>query len=403
VTVIIGHPTGNPNFHNAALSYFEAGHLEALCTPWMPSPRTVNAIKKIPVVSRFSARLSRRSFAPLKSAPAVQDRARAIFSLLERAIVTGGEVDATKKGNEWLMKTLSHELGRSAVTAVHSFEDCSLAAFRQAKRRGKACIYDMPIGYFEEWRLIKGKLTEEYEEWVPRGGRQDPIFASDEQKTEEMALADLVLVPSAFVEATVRRYNSHKAIARAAYGVDTEFWTPGQNPRNHSRLRFIFAGRACLRKGTPLLIEAWTKAALPDAELHLIGGWGLNDQKRQLPEGVTWHPPCSSVELRQSYQSADVMVFPTNYEGFPLVILEAMACGLPVIATSVAVGSDLLNDKCGIIMEPNNLELLVDALRSISTNRGSLGSLGRESRKIAERCSWGTYRNALKAATAPYI
>jgi starch synthase len=403
VTVLIGHPAGNPNSHNAALAHLEAGRLEAFCIPWMPGRQTISVLKKIPGASKFSNRLARRSFAPLQSGPIVQNRTRAIRSFLERAMSTGGDVTAAIAGNEWLMRTMEELCMARAVTAVHSFEDCSLKTFVRAKQNGKACIYDMPTGYFRAWRRTNDELNKKYDDWALQAG-QSGIFASDEQKEEEMRLADLVLVPSAFVQHTIRTHYPNKIISLAPYGVDAGFWTPSVARHGDGPLRVIFAGKACVQKGTPLLLEAWKKAALPDAELRLIGAWRLNEQKkRSLPDNVTWLPPCSSVELRRQFQLSDVMVFPSNFDGFGLVILEAMACGLPVVTTSAAGGADLISDRCGQVIDPDDLEQLIDALRSLSANRASLPSLGNESRKVAEKFSWRTYRDAVKVVTASYI
>ena len=99
-------------------------------------------------------------------------------------------------------------------------------------------------------------------------------------------MADLTLVPSRYVEATIREFYPYKDIAVAPYGVNLEFWTPGPINKPTGPLRFIFAGQVSLRKGVPLLIEAWSKAKLRDAELVLVGSWKLADSKRRsLPRG----------------------------------------------------------------------------------------------------------------------
>lgn len=404
MTVVVGHPTGNPNSHHAALAYLEADRLATFCTPWLPSRAELDYLRWVPGATRLVGRLARRSFAPLQATVLVQNRTLAICSLLWRAIWPKGDITAARLGNEWLMRTLSRELNRGGVTAVHSFEDCSLLPFRKAGSRNQSRIYDLPIGYFEEWRRLSGALHEKYADWVPsRGHGSESVYVSGEQKAEEMKLADLVLTPSSFVEETVRRFHPHKRVARAAYGVEAEFWTPSPLRRENGQLRIIFAGQASLRKGTPLLIDAWAKAALPDAELRLVGTWGLKeDKKRALPDNVTWFPPCSSVELRRHFHQSDAMIFPSNFEGLALVLLEAMACGLPAIATSTA-GIDLIDDRCGRVITPDDLEQLIEGLRWIGANRDSLRRMGVESRKVAERFSWRSYRDAVRAATAQWV
>ena len=81
-----------------------------------------------------------------------------------------------------------------------------------------------------------------------------------EQKQQEMALADLTLVACRYVDATIREFYPHKDIAWIPYGVDAEFWTPRPGNKQTGPLRFIYAGHLSVRKGVPLLIEAWSKA-----------------------------------------------------------------------------------------------------------------------------------------------
>src|SRR5258707_9181281 len=113
-----------------------------------------------------------------------------------------------------------------------------------------------------------------------------------------MELADLVLVPSNFVATTVRSFHPNKAIALAPYGVDLEFWTPSLQNDKRDVLRFIYAGQISLRKGIPILLQAWEKDQLRSAELQLVGSWHLSDSKRaSLPRGVTYVPAVSAEAL----------------------------------------------------------------------------------------------------------
>ena len=54
------------------------------------------------------------------------------------------------------MRTMARECHRSTVTAVHAYEDCSLWPFIEAKRLGKACVYDLPTCYYPAWEKIAG-------------------------------------------------------------------------------------------------------------------------------------------------------------------------------------------------------------------------------------------------------
>jgi glycosyltransferase involved in cell wall biosynthesis len=212
------------------------------------------------------------------------------------------------------------------------------------------------------------------------------------------------LVPSSFVEKTIHTFHPQKVLARAAYGVDMDFWTPAFTKRESRSLRFIYAGQLSLRKGIPLLLEAWEKAALRDAELELVGQWQLAEKRRSsLPRGATWRPPCSPEALRERYRAADVFVFPSFFEGFGLVLLEAMACGLPAISSEATAGPDIMTKVCGQVIPTGNLEALIESLRWFSKNRQRLPDFSRAARAQAELCTWNDYRRCVARAVAPFV
>jgi starch synthase len=404
VSILFGHPGGSPFSHNAALAHFEAHRLEAFCVPWMPSSFTLQILESIPGVGPMARRFARRRFPALTDAPRIQGRLGEMRRLATRA-AGRGDMALSYQANDWLMRTMRRECSRANVRAVHAYEDCSLWQFQEAKRLGKACIYDMPIGYYPAWEKTEAELVRQFIDWLPTGGLSSSPYARPQQKRQEMQLADVVLVPSTFVANTIRAFHPNKALALAPYGVDMEFWTPGASDSNRRPevLRFIYAGQISLRKGIPILLEAWEKAALRSAELHLVGSWYLNERKRDsLPRGVTYAPPCSSESLRDHYRRADVFVFPSYFEGFGLVLLEAMACGLPAISSTATAGPDVLTETAGRILPVGDLDSIVDALRWFDQNRESLPAMGRAAREQAAMCTWERYRRAVTEATAAF-
>ncbi|MCC6212794.1 MAG: glycosyltransferase family 4 protein [Burkholderiales bacterium] len=324
---------------------------------------------------------------------------------MARRILSTGASNAglAQEANEWLMRILRRECRRSSVTAVHAYEDCSLWAFEEARRLGKACIYDLPIAYHEAWREIHATLWTRFADWLPAGAMNDEGTVTLRHKRREMELADIVLVPCSFVRRTVER-RFDKPVAVAGFGVDVDFWRPSDFRPPGTELRFIYAGQCSLRKGIPVLLEAWHAAALEDATLSLVGPWRLAESRRgALPPGVTLTGAVSLERLREYYQSADVFVFPSFFEGFGLVILEAMACGLPVITTDATAGPDVVDVSCGRIDAPGDLDALVESLRWFSAERDRIPSMKKAARKRAEGCGWEAYRRQVSAAVGRFI
>jgi glycosyltransferase involved in cell wall biosynthesis len=262
----------------------------------------------------------------------------------------------------------------------------------------------MPTCYYPAWEKAQAELRRTYSGWDPSNG---PSAASDvrlEQKRREMVLADLTLVASRYVEGTIREFYPHKEIARVPYGVDVEFWTPEPTNKPAGPLRFIYAGQVSLRKGVPLLIEAWSKAELRDAELALVGSWALADSKRRaLPPGITWFPPCSWQALRERYRESDVFVFPSFSDGFGLVLLEAMACGLPAIASEASIGPEVITANCGFVTPPGDLDRLVQLLRWFDRHRDELPAMSRSARAQTERYTWSNYRSLIMRAVSKLV
>jgi glycosyltransferase involved in cell wall biosynthesis len=402
MTVLFGHPTGNPNSHHAALAHFEAGRLEAFCVPWMPSDATLRVLESIGPLRPMAQRLSRRRFTPLSSAPTVQGRFSELRRLATRAIGRGDE-GLSYEANDWLMRTMARETRRATVTAVHAYEDCSLLQFETGKRLGKACIYDMPIGYYPAWKATEAELARRYADWLPPGGLPSSHYVRPAQKRKEMELADLVLVPGTFVEKTIREFHPDKRIVRAPYGVGGDFWhSPSREPRD-APLRFIYAGQLSLRKGIPILLNAWEKAALDDAELELVGVWQLAPTKRALPRGVTLVAPLSRDALREHFRASDVFVFPSFFEGLSLTLMEAMACGLPAVATEAIASPDVVTQACGRLVGAGELDALVEALHWCVDHREELPSMGRAARVRAEGWTWENYRRCVSDAVASFI
>src|SRR5262245_37309006 len=211
----------------------------------MPSARSLRVLECFGPCQPMARRLSRRHFPRLAKAPIIQGRVGELRRLLTRAWGWGDE-RLSYEANDWLMRTMRRECGRLAITAVHAYEDCSLWQFAKAKRLGKACIYDMPIGYYPAWERTRADLARRYADWVPTCGLPSNRYVRPEQKRQEMSLADLTLVPSSFVEKTIRTFYPYKVLARAPYGVDLEFWTPGVQRQGLGPLRLIFAGQISL-------------------------------------------------------------------------------------------------------------------------------------------------------------
>jgi glycosyltransferase involved in cell wall biosynthesis len=406
MSVAIGHPTGNPNAFNAALAYWENEVLEAFCLPWLPAGALLSVLRIVPGIHSLVDRLERRTFEPLRKAPLRQDRLRECCRLASRWLSPGRETErrCSAEVSIWIERTLCATIAGERVRAVHVYEDCVGKVFEVAKTLGRARILEMPTCHAAYKQRVNSVIAQSYREWLPDNGQQGFSAERIQQKRAEIAGADLVMVASEFAAATIREEHPEVKFGFAPYGVDLHFWRPRKAATDcKSPLRVVFVGQVTPAKGVPHLIEAWRRADLFDAELCLVGNWGLSESAAAFfPKNVTWKGARGPREVRDEYQRADLMVFPSYYEGFGLVILEAMACGLPVICSRSTAGPELLTDACGWLYEPGDVDRLADLLQRAVADRERLQAMGRKARERAEEFSWSAYRQRLFTATSSY-
>jgi len=130
-------------------------------------------------------------------------------------------------------------------------------------------------------------------------------------------------------------------------------------------------------KGIDILLKAFAKLEKhqPGKYRLVVGGNGSQMQqllglKKQLGlEGkVTFTGHLNKEEIRTQMQNAHAFVLPSRFEAFGVVYIEAMACGLPVIAAKAGGPETFITPETGIITEPENPEKLADAMKSMQKN-----------------------------------
>ncbi len=195
---------------------------------------------------------------------------------------------------------------------------------------------------------------------------------------------------------------SHFCRSQAMYFTKSEYWDKlkivhcGVDPARYGRAdlargkHLIFVGRLAAVKGLPILIEAFArvKAHHPDAHLSIVGDGPERKPAEArvarlgIADAVTFHGYQSSDEVAGLLSRSDVMVLPSFAEGVPVVLMEAMASGLPVIASRVAGVQELVEDGVsGYAVPPGDLDSLVARLNALLSDPdlcARMGAAGRE-------------------------
>lgn len=164
-------------------------------------------------------------------------------------------------------------------------------------------------------------------------------------------------------------------------GIDLGQFAPGD--RDHALPRILFVGGDFERKGGDLLLDVFRKRLRGRAELVLV-------TRTELPEepGVFVHRnvQANSDTLRNLYATSDLFVLPTRADCYSLVCMEALAAGLPVVATRVGGIPDMIREgETGHVIDADDGDALGDALVSLVENpdrRRAMGLRGREDARV---------------------
>ncbi len=191
-----------------------------------------------------------------------------------------------------------------------------------------------------------------------------------------------------------------RVVELAENGVDLSVWGPAGS-RDHSELTtFVFLGRLVALKALDVVIEALARVPRSaSARLEVIGDGPMRAEWEALATRLgVWDRVQFSGWLPQEraaerLRAAHGLVLPSLHECGGAVVLEAMACGLPVVATAWGGPADYLDEDCGILVPPTSREALVggfaEALERLATRgeeRRRLGENGR--RRVVEQFDW---------------
>lgn len=188
------------------------------------------------------------------------------------------------------------------------------------------------------------------------------------------------------------------------YGIDLSLFKPfTQQPR--PKLRVGFAGQWVPRKGIDTLLNAWPKVreAMPAAELHMLDGGSLWKVDFTIPgaaeaiakvreaesQGALHiQPALPHSRMPEFWNSISVAVVPSLYEPLAGVVMEAMACGVPVIASDVGGFPDMIeNEKSGLLFPTGNADALANSIIRLLTDESMRERMSADARRRAETFS----------------
>ncbi len=230
-----------------------------------------------------------------------------------------------------------------------------------------------------------------------------------EHLVAETKMASRFMTASTFTRNSLIEHGADpEAITVVPYGVDLQRFHPAPDrgaPQPGSKLQLLFVGRINQRKGVKYLLEA-LKLFSPDEVQLTICGRVVDSLSLFKSSGVEVdiRPSVSAEELVRAYQAADLFIFPSVAEGFAQVLLESLACGLPILSTTHTAAPDLITEgREGFIVEPRRPDLLAERISWCLGNRAELFAMRERARATAEQFTWERFRTQAAAAVRSYL
>lgn len=402
--ILLSHPTGNANVRQAALAFQESGLLLEFWTTIAYRPGSWHDYAP----KTLHSQLKRRSYDPalaphLRTRP-LREWMRHIAGSLGLGALTDKQagrfsVDAVYRDLDSRVAQAIRQSG-DALLATYAYEDGALASFKAAKERGKICLYDLPIGYWRAARSIMAEEAERQPDWAMTIPGNKDSHAKLARKDEELQLADHVFVASSFTRQTLQCAEPLRTnVSIIPYGFPTNDFDIGKRRYSPpgSPLKVLFVGSLGQRKGLSYLFESIAQLGSA-VDLTIVGkrpSEACSALERAL-QTVRYHESLPHEQILAFMQSHDVFVFPSLFEGYGLVLIEAMSQGMPIIATPHTAAPDILGDSGGGFIVPiRDASAISEKLLALHDDRDLLANCGHRAWKQARRFPWETYRQQL--------
>jgi glycosyltransferase involved in cell wall biosynthesis len=213
--------------------------------------------------------------------------------------------------------------------------------------------------------------------------------------------ADLLLVANQRTRAALPWGVRGRVIEMVENGVELDLWpTKTDAHRAGGPTRFIYLGRLVEVKGVDILIKAFAKASSRlEATLEIVGDGELRHELEtltaslNLTDRVVFSGWLAQAQASQRLRDSDVFVLPSLHECGGAAVMEAMAVGIPVIATKWGGPVDYVDSSCGILVEPSSESALINGMAEAMIHlaqsadlRAQMGAAGR--RRIEEHFDW---------------
>lgn len=404
--LIVSHPTSNQNNRAVIKGFFNAKILNEFHTSIASfSGDFLDKLSSLGPLNEITRRQFDLELKALTHMSPSTELGRLISSKLGLKNLTKHEtgmfsIDSVYRNLDKKVASKLNKLSKQGLNAVYAYEDGAYHSFKKAKQLNLKCLYDLPIGY---WRTARKLMATEQAIWPEWATTMTGFQDSEEKlqrKDDELAMADLILVASSFTAKTLTDYQGALSPVKVIpYGYPKPIEVRDYHISNRP-LKLLFVGGLSQRKGIANMFAAVDNLGAR-IQLTVVGHKAVNDCNALNTALLKheWIPSLPHDQVLKLMQAHDVLLFPSLFEGFGLVITEAMSQGTPVITTYRTAGPDLIeHGRNGWLVEAGSTESLQQCIEELLSNPEKIGKVGKAAKESARLRPWSLYGQELAEA-----
>ena len=301
-------------------------------------------------------------------------------------------------GRTFCKKIIARWLGEAAT--VYTFNNAGLELLQHAGKCGRVAVMEQTIAPKRiECDWLRGE-HEKFPGWEPAPAQDRFLDEFIVREADEWRAADVILCGSEFVRAGIAQCGGPVHRCKVVpYGVDSSFRATERAPR-HGPLRVLTVGAIGLRKGSPYVLTA-ARQLRHGAIFRMVGQVKIGPEAAaRLSGAVQLIGPVPRSEMPAHFQWADVFLLPSLCEGSATAAYEALACGLPVIATP-NTGTVARDGIEGFIVPARDVGGIVRSLEKLAGDRNLLREMSQKASQRSSEFDFSVYRKNLLAALLP--
>lgn len=387
IRVFIAHP-GKQHTQNLINACIKSGIYLMLFTIIAPNPEKLTFLP-----AKLHKLLSKRKFEGIASKNIIQYPY--LFPLFK---LWGGKAGISLFSYRIFDRLVAHSIRKKDYDLIIAYENANLETFSIAKKSGKITVLDLAAVHHSQNQVLWQKFSA-YQNYI---GSSVSFERMNAYKEKALSKTDYCFCLSEYARSTMIQGGYPPDRIFVTYlGTDMLRFANKKvyTSRDKGELQLIFVGTISLLKGVDVLFEVMNRLKALPIRLLLVGPVGTNSHLLdKLPSNCTYQPFLFREELGTALLGADVFVTGSYTDSWAQTVIEAMACGTPVIVSQNTGAKEAVEQGGGFIVPTGDADAYVEKILYLYHNRGTIETMGRQARKVAEQYTWENYHKQVQAA-----